>query len=106
LSSFTQTPTSGRLMTRSSRLPIHIDTISPQNSSGCCVITCGPGAMPWIVIAPIISAIVAFEGRPRVSMGMNDVWAAELLAASGAATPRMSPCPNVPCLSDIFFSRT
>ena len=39
------------------RLPIHIEAITPQNSSGCLVITCGPGWMPWIISAPIISAI-------------------------------------------------
>ena len=29
----------------------------PQNSSGCLVMTCGPGTMPWMVMAPTISAI-------------------------------------------------
>ena len=29
----------------------------PQNRSGCLVITCGPGTMPWMVMAPTISAI-------------------------------------------------
>ena len=53
----TQMPTSGRLMTTSIRLPIHIEAIMPQNSSGCLVITCGPGTMPWMVMAPTISAI-------------------------------------------------
>ena len=39
------------------RLPIHIEAIRPQNSSGLLVITCGPGWMLWMVIAPTISAI-------------------------------------------------
>ena len=45
-SSVTHTPTSGRLMMTSIRLPSHIDAIMPQNSSGCLVMTCGPGTMP------------------------------------------------------------
>ncbi len=45
-SSRTQMPTSGRLMTISIRLPIHIEAIMPQTSSGCFCITCGPGTMP------------------------------------------------------------
>ena len=55
----------------------------PQNSSGCLVMTCGPGTMPWMVMAPTISAITAFGGMPSVSSGMNDVCAAALLALSG-----------------------
>ena len=39
-------------MITSIRLPIHIDAIIPQNSVGFLTITCGPGMMPWIVIAP------------------------------------------------------
>ena len=57
-------------------------------------------------MAPIINAMVAFDGRPSVSIGMNEVCAAALLADSGAATPRMSPWPKVPSRSDSFFSRT
>ena len=66
----------------------------PQNSSGCLVITCGPGTMPWMVMAPTISAITAFGGMPSVSSGMKEVCAAALLALSGAATPSMTPVPN------------
>jgi len=72
-------------------LPIHIEAIMPQNRSGCLVITCGPGTMPWMVMAPTISAITAFGGMPSVSSGMNDVCAAALLALSGAATPAIVP---------------
>ena len=52
---------------------------------------CGPGWMPWIIRAPIISAMVGLAGTPSVSIGMNEVCAPALFAASGAATPRMSP---------------
>ena len=77
-------PISGRLMTSSIRLPIHIDATMPQNRVGRSVITCGPGWMPWIIMAPIISAITALPGRPSVSIGMNEVCAPALLAASGS----------------------
>ena len=60
--------------------------------------------MPWMVIAPTISAITAFGGMPSVSSGMNEVWAAALLALSGAATPSIAPRPNCCGVFDIFFS--
>ena len=37
--------------------------------------------MPWIISAPIISAMVGFDGTPSVSIGMNEVCAPALLAA-------------------------
>ncbi|MNL17720.1 hypothetical protein D3C87_1388290 [compost metagenome] len=88
------------------RLPIHIEAIRPQNSSGLLVITCGPGWMLWMVIAPTISAITALGGMPSVSSGMNEVCAPALLADSGPATPRMLPLPKgtSPCLSLMRFS--
>ena len=100
----THTPTSGRLMMTSIRLPSHIEAIMPQNSSGCLVITCGPGTMPWMVMAPTISAITALGGIPSVSSGMNEVCDAALLAVSGAATPSITPVPNRCGVLDIFFS--
>src|SRR6266404_8728086 len=103
-SRLTQMPTSGRLMTTSIRLPSHIDAIMPQNNSGCLLMTCGPGTMPWMVMAPTISAITAFGGMPSVSNGMNEVCAAALLALSGAATPSMAPRPNRDGSLAIFFS--
>src|SRR6478752_2956820 len=103
-SSVTHTPTNGKLMMTSMRLPSHIEAIMPQNSSGCLVMTCGPGTMPWMVIAPTINAITALGGMPSVSSGMNDVCAAALLALSGAATPSMAPRPNREGSLAIFFS--
>ena len=76
----------------------------PQNSAGCSVITDGPGWIPWITIAPIISAITGFDGIPSVSIGMNDVCAPALLADSGAATPSMAPLPNSAEFFETFFS--
>jgi hypothetical protein len=79
--------------------------IIPQNKSGRCVMTCGPGVMPWIVMAPTINAMTALEGMPSVSSGMNDVCAPALLADSGAATPSMAPLPKRDGSFAIFFSR-
>ncbi|MNS88885.1 hypothetical protein D3C72_1228770 [compost metagenome] len=97
-------PISGRFSTISIRLPIHIEAIRPQNSAGLLVITCGPGWMLWMVIAPTISAITALGGIPSVSSGMKDVCAAALLADSGPATPSMAPLPNSWAYFDVFFS--
>ncbi len=86
-------------------LPIHIDTIMPQNRSGFLVMTSGPGWMPWMIMAPTISAITALDGMPRVSMGMNEVCAAALFADSGEATPSTAPLPNCSGCLESFFSR-
>jgi len=85
--------------------PIHMLATNPQKSSGRSRISCGPACNPCIIRAPIISAIVAFDGRPSVSMGMNEVCAAALLAASGPATPSMAPRPNRLGSFATFFSR-
>ena len=50
--------------------------------------------MPWIIMPPIIIAITALDGMPSVSIGMNEVCAAALLAASGPATPSIAPLPK------------
>ena len=97
-------PTSGRLMTSNIRLPIHIEAIMPQNRLGFLVITPGPGTMPWIVIAPTISAITALGGMPRVRSGMKAVCAPALLALSGPATPSMAPRPKRPGSRAMRFS--
>src|SRR5436190_7812280 len=104
VSSFTHMPIIGRLMMTSMKLPIHIEAIMPQNRSGFLVMTSGPGWMPWMIMAPTISAITALDGMPRVSIGMNEVCAAALLAASGAATPSTAPLPKIWGVLWIFFS--
>src|SRR5262245_49568079 len=104
-SNWNHSPISGRFRITSIRLPTHIEAIRPQNSAGLLVITCGPGWMLWIVIAPIISAITALGGMPSVSIGMNEVCAPALLADSGAATPWIAPLPNgMRGFLAIFFS--
>ena len=57
-----------------------------------------------MISAPIISAITGLDGMPSVSIGMNDVCAPALLAASGAATPSIAPLPNCAEFRDTFFS--
>ena len=100
----THKPINGRLSTIRKKLPIHIDTMIPQNSAGCSVITDGPGWMPWMIIAPIISAMTGLDGIPSVSIGMKEVCAPALLADSGAATPSMAPLPKRLGSLAIFFS--
>ena len=97
-------PISGRLSTTSIRLPTHIETMRPQNSAGSSLMTFGPGVMPWMMKAPTISAITGCAGRPSVSSGMKEVWAAALLADSGPATPSIAPCPNVLGWLEMRFS--
>src|ERR1700759_1910158 len=104
VSIFPHMPIIGRLMTTSIRLPIHIEAIMPQNRSGFLVMTSGPGWRPWVIMAPTINAITALDGMPSVSMGMNEVCAAALLAASGAATPSTAPVPKISGVREIFFS--
>jgi hypothetical protein len=55
-------------------------------------------------MAPIIRAITALEGRPKVSIGTNDVCAAALLAASDDATPSTAPWPSSAACLETFFS--
>ena len=78
--------------------------MTPQNRSGCSVITEGPGWIPCMMRAPIMSAMTGLDGSPRVNIGTNDIWAPALLAASGAATPSSAPCPNRSGSRDTFFS--
>ena len=79
--------------------------ISPQNSAGCLVMISGPGVMPCTIMAPIMSAISALGGMPRLSIGMKHAWAAALFADSGAATPSIAPLPNRSGVFETFFSR-
>jgi hypothetical protein len=104
VSILTHTPMRGRLSITSRTLPTHMEAIRPQTSAGCSVITSGPGVMPWMMNAPIMSAITGWAGRPRVSRGMNEVWAAALFADSGPATPSIAPCPNSCGRLDTRFS--
>ena len=57
-----------------------------------------------MIMAPIISAMTGFDGMPSVNMGMNEVCAPALLAASGPATPSIAPLPNSALFVAILFS--
>src|SRR5438128_283923 len=105
VSSFIHILIIGRLMITSIRLPTHMETIRPQKRLGFLIMTSGPGWIPWMIIAPAIVAITAFEGMPSVSIGINEVWAAALFADSGEATPSTAPWPNSSGYRDSFFSR-
>ena len=65
----------------------------PQKGCGCLVMICGPGTMPWMVMAPTISAITALGGMPSVRSGMKAVCAPALLAdfRPGDAFDRPAP---------------
>ncbi len=90
----TQIPISGRFRTSSNRLPIPKLATSPQNISGRASSISGPGWMPWMTIAPSISAMIGSPGMPSVRVGTKAVMAAALFAASGPATPSMAPWPK------------
>ena len=50
--------------------------------------------MPWMMNAPMSTAVTSSPGMPRVSMGIMAEPVVALLPASGAAMPSMAPCPN------------
>ena len=92
--SFIHSPISGRLSTISMRLPTHMQATRPQKSCGLSVMACGPGSMPWIIMAPSISAITPLEreaeGQHRDEGGLG----VGVVGGSGAATPSIAPLPN------------
>ncbi|PLC11761.1 hypothetical protein AUQ48_05315 [Kocuria flava] len=100
----TNSPTSGIDMISSRMLPTYIEFTTPQNSSGSCSTSWGPGVTPWMSSAPNIRAMVALAGIPRVSSGMKELVAAALLAVSGPATPSTAPRPKRSGRSARFFS--
>ncbi len=93
-STLTHIPIRGRFKTSSMTFPIYMEATMPQNTSGCSAMSMGPGRTPWIMRAANSRATVAFIGIPRDSRGMRAPPAAALFAASGPATPAISPVPN------------
>ena len=99
----TRTLAIGMLMNRSMKLPMNIDAIMPQATSGCFVKRSGPGWRPSISRAPSMTAVVPDPGMPRVIIGMRAPTLEALLAASGAARPSIAPLPNSSgCLEKLF----
>ena len=68
--------------------------MKPQNSSGCCWISSGPGATPCTIIAASITAGTGPDGTPSASIGTKAPEVAALFADSGPATPATAPLPN------------
>src|ERR1044071_7044340 len=76
-STFTNSPTSGRLSSSSMTLPTNIEATKPQKTLGCSFTRVGPGGTPWVISAAISTAVIGPLGRPSASQGPN--------AAGGAA---------------------
>ncbi len=68
------------------------------------MINSGPGWMPCTSIAEIISAAIGVKGMPSASSGTSEAVAAELLAASGPATPSIAPLPISAAYFEVAFS--
>jgi hypothetical protein len=62
--------------------------------------------MPWIIMAPSISAITGLGGIPIANSGMKEVCAPALLAEPGPATPSTAPWPKRDGSRATFFSTT
>ena len=54
----------------------------------------GPGWMPWMVMAPSITAVTASPGMPKAMMVTSEPATLELLDDSEAMMPSGMPVPN------------
>ena len=54
----------------------------------------GPGWMPWMVSAPIITAVTASPGMPKAMIIISEPATLALLEASEATMPSGMPVPN------------
>ena len=81
-------------MNTSTMLPMNMLAMTPQAISGRISNSIGPGCTPSIISAPSMTAVVPELGMPIASIGMMEAVADALFAASGAATPTMSPLPK------------
>ncbi len=59
---------------------------------------------PWIISAPISTAVIGPVGMPSASIGTKAPVEAELLADSGPATPATAPLPNCSGCFEMLFS--
>ena len=80
--------------------------MTPQISVALVVNMSGPGRMPNMISAPSIRAVVPEPGMPSANIGTMLPDTAELLAASGPATPSIAPCPKRSGVLETFFSTT
>ena len=60
--------------------------------------------MPYMMKAPISTAVEPEPGTPSVSSGTIEPQVAALLAASGPATPSIMPVPNFSGVFEMRFS--
>ncbi len=58
-----------------------------QKRCGVSIISIGPGLRPWMYRAPMMTAVTASPGIPRVIIGMLSPPMQALFAVSGAMTP-------------------
>ena len=83
-----------RRMLTAMMLPTTSAQISVQTRSRCSVSMAGPGWMPRIRKAPIITAMPDEPGMPKNSVGSSEPPSLALLAVSGAITPSTAPLPK------------
>ena len=62
----------------------------------------GPGVMPWIMKAPMMSAAAIPPGMPSANNGMSPAGTTALSAASAAATPSSAPWPKRSGVDDVL----
>ena len=60
--------------------------------------------MPWIVIAPSITAVTASPGMPNAMMVISEPLTFALLDASDAMMPSGWPLPNFSGVLENFFA--
>jgi hypothetical protein len=104
LSSFTNSPTKGRLSSSSTKLPTYMLAMIAQMRVDSFDISWGPGCRPYMVKTNSSSAVVGDPGMPRVNSGTMPPPTPALLAASGPATASMAPLPNSSGFFDSRFS--
>ena len=64
----------------------------------------GPGWMPWIVIAPSITAVTASPGMPNAMIVTSEPATLALLDDSEAMMPSGIPVPNFSGRRENFFA--
>ncbi len=84
--------------------PIYILVTTAQKISGLFFMIRGPGITPCTMKPANKSADTTVDGIPRVISGTNAPVAAALFAASGPATPSITPVPNFSGYLESFFS--
>ncbi|MPN52039.1 hypothetical protein SDC9_199691 [bioreactor metagenome] len=74
------------------------------NRTGCKRLKFGPIGIPWMMNAPMITAVAVSPGTARESIGINAPPVVALLALSEAARPDGFPFPNVSGFFESFLA--